>query len=395
MSAHKVAKDLYRLPPLKDPGDAGTITADRNPCYCPLTSAGAETRTVAVPTQGGINLLLGGRVVAGTITITFTSGMDEDDTTTFAITQAGQFINLESIETAADTFRWRKVADHTTGLTNAALAVASVTYAAAGDINIPANTASSLAIDDGTTDILAIDTRNTIKNTAAVTIIPSPVTIASETAALTSAALSIPARTITFTGTTATTSLLGAALHIGATTFTDASAMTITTVSALHVTAIAAAGGMLTITNSHMIGTSVSGAFLTNAGVWTDMACWESGKEQVSRVAHTVYNAIDRVIATLKPATWKYKAMTELPAMDSQGNTTDENGDPIIHRTPIRDMGRERVGIVYDDLDGSLRCPGEETAVAPGILASFALAAIKRLSDRCDELESRLALKGA
>lgn len=258
--------------------------------------------------------------------------------------------------------------------------VGDIAFAAAGDIDIPANTAAALEIDDGTTKIVAVDTRNTLKDISSVTITGVPVTVASEAAAHINASLRVAAKTITYSGTTGTTSSLGAGIHVGAMTWTDASAMTLTTASAVHIVAIAAAGGMLTITNSYMISTSVAGAFLTNAGVWTDMACWESGKEFVERGMDAASKAIENVLEQIIPATWKYKAETALPTIDGG-----------VHRTPIDDMGRERVGIIYDDLPEALRCPGEKSAVAPGVLASFALAAIKHLWAKNQALEARLA----
>lgn len=259
-----------------------------------------------------------------------------------------------------------------------------VTYSAAADLIVPAATAAALEVTNGTTAALAIDTRVTLKDVATVTLTGLAPTVATEAAAHTNPTLKIAAKTITYTGTTGTTSSLGAAIHIGANTWTDASMATLTTASAVHITANAAAGGMLTITNSRMISTSVSDCFLTNAGVWTDTACWESGKEFVSRSFDSAAEAIDRVLDQITPATWKYKQATELPAID-------ENGNETIHRTPINDRDRERVGIVYDDLPDALRAPGEERAVSPGILASFALAALKVLRDENRDLQNRLA----
>lgn len=276
-----------------------------------------------------------------------------------------------------------EITDAVTAATITTANVGNIAYAAAGDIDIPANTAAALEIDDGTTKIVAVDTRNTLKDISSVTITGVPVTVATEAAAHINASLRIAAKTITYTGTTGTTSSLGAGIHIGAMTWTDASMATLTTASAFHVVALAAAGGMLTITNSYMITTSVSGCFLTNAGVWTDMACWESGKEFVMRGLSSAEKAIDDVLAKIVPATWKYKPETELPTMD---------GD--VHRTKIDDRGRERVGIIYDDLPEALRCPGEASAVSPGILASFGLAAIKMLWERNQQLEARLAAAG-
>lgn len=264
----------------------------------------------------------------------------------------------------------------------------NINVATAGiDIVTKANTATTLEITDGTTSMAAFDSRNTIANVSTMTVTGVAPTIASATATHINASVNIAAKTITYTGGTATTASNGAMLYVGVPTFTDSSAMTITTVSSVFINAVAAAGGMLTITNSYMIHTSVSGCFLTNAGVWTDMACWESGKEFVNRAAEVTHAAIEKVLEKIVPATWKYKAITELPAIDEEGN-------PTIHRTAINDRGRERVGIVYDDLPDALRCPGEEKAVSTGVLSSFALAAIKMLYERNQLLEERLAKAG-
>lgn len=271
----------------------------------------------------------------------------------------------------------------TTGNITTVVSTAYTLSAGASTFTIKANTASAAAFTDGTTSILSLDTRNTIKNTHAVTITGVPVTVASEAAAHLNSSLNLAAKTITYSGTTTTTSSLGAMLNVGVPTFTDASVCTLTTASAVHISAIAAAGGSLTITNSRMISTSVTDCFLTNLGVWTDTACWESGKELVVRGTEAVKDAIGKILDQIVPATWKYRSESALPAIDEEGN-------PFIHRTKIDDRGRERAGIVYDDLPEALRCPGEERAVSPGILASFALAALKTLWDENNSLRSRL-----
>jgi hypothetical protein len=244
----------------------------------------------------------------------------------------------------------------------------NVVLTAASDIDVAANTAAALEVDDGTTKILAVDTRNTVKDVHAVTITGVPVTVASEGAAHINASLRIAAKTITYTGTTGTTSSLGVMLSIAAPTFTDASMATLTTASSVHITAVAAAGGMLTITNSRMISTSVSDCYLTNAGVWTDTACWGYGKNAVVAADSA---AIDAVIAKLQPRSWTYK--------------------PEVHGD---DRGVQRLGIMYDDLPDELCAPGAfsedgRRGVSPGVLSSFALAAIKRLSDRVSDLEKK------
>ncbi len=270
---------------------------------------------------------------------------------------------------------------------NVVLTAGNLTFTAASDINIAAATAAAFEVYDATTKILGIDTRITLKNTNTVQITGVPVTVASEAASHSNPSLALLAKTITYTGGTGTTAHNGAMLYVGVPTFTDASAMTLSVASSVYINAVAAAGGMLTISASYMIHTSVSGCFLSNAGVWTDMACWESGKEFVNRSVDYTTKAIEALLSRITPATWKYKAMTELPAIAEDGTET-------IHRTPIRDKGRERVGIIYDDLPDELRAPGEETAVSTGVLSSFALAAIKMLYEQNQELEARLSKAG-
>ena len=248
-----------------------------------------------------------------------------------------------------------------------------------------ANTALALSVTDGTTTMYAIDTRNTIKDVSAHVFRAAATTIATEAAAHANPVVEIPARTITYTGTNTVTSQMGALLRVGALTLTDTGAGTVTKASPVHIVAMAAAGGSLTITASHMITTSVTDCLLTNAGVWTDMACWESGKEKVARGVEAASDAVMKVLDKIKPATWQYKAETALPAFN------DETGESYIHRTAVNDRGRERVGIIYDDLPEELRAPGEATAVSTGVLSSFALAALKVMSDRIEALEARLA----
>lgn len=238
--------------------------------------------------------------------------------------------------------------------------------AAASDIVIPANTAAALEVSDGTTKIMAFDTRNTVTGANAVTLTPSPATITSATAALRASTLVTAAKTVTFTGTTATTSMLGAGAFFDTPTFTDASVMTITTVSNVHIAQVAAAGGSLTITNSRMISTGVADCFLTNAGVWTDTASTRDGKEDIAAAEP---GFITRILDAITPRTWKYRE--------------DVHGD---------DLGRQRVGIVIDELPGELQAPGVTSGgVAAGVLGSFAMAALKFLRDENSELKRRLA----
>lgn len=236
---------------------------------------------------------------------------------------------------------------------------------AAADIIGKANTAAMVRITDGTTALWSADSRNTIKNVSNVTLTGVAPTIASEAAAHINATLNIAPKTITYTGGTGTTSSLGAQLYIDAPTFTDSSVMTLTTVSSVHIATVAAAGGSLTISNSRMISTGVSDCYLTNGGVWTDTACWGWGKQAVVDAAGA---QIDRLVHAINPKTWLYRE--------------DVHGD---------DHGRERVGVLYDELPDELRAPGQERGVSAGLLASFCLAGLRRAYDRIAELEAKLA----
>lgn len=237
-------------------------------------------------------------------------------------------------------------------------------FPAASDVDTIANTAAALEVTDGTTSLITLDTRNTIADVNAITFQAAATTIATAAAAHVNPVVKVANRTITYTGTNTVTSQLGAMLNVGVLTLTDASAGTVSLASAVHIHAVAAAGGSLTLTAARMISTSVSDCYLTNAGVWTDTACWARGKEMIREAGAA---AVEGVLKRLTPRTWQYRA-------------DGEHGD---------DRGRQRVGIVYDELPDELRAPGQD-AVSPGVLASFALAALKHLKDENDALKARL-----
>jgi len=72
-----------------------------------LVTAGAETRTLAAPTFGGQELLLGFKTKVGNCVITV-AGCDDGDTITFANT--GEMVRLVGVAKAS-AFVWRVVAD--------------------------------------------------------------------------------------------------------------------------------------------------------------------------------------------------------------------------------------------------------------------------------------------
>ena len=251
---------------------------------------------------------------------------------------------------------------------------------AAQTITVKANTAAAYSLTDGTTSVVSVDTQNTVKNVHTLTLTGVPVTVATEAAVHQNSTLNIAAKTITYTGTATTTSSLGAQLYLGIPTFTDASAGTVTTGSTLHVSAVAAAGGSLTLTNRRMISTGVSDCYLTNAGVWTDTACWRYGKKKLSKARRRAIAAIDSVLDKITPQTWQYRK-----------SFTVTGDDGAKTRMSMDDRDRNRVGILYDELPDELRAPGEDRAVSPGVMASFALAALRVLRDDNRRLSNRLA----
>lgn len=333
-------------------GAAPTITAAAGTTYSQVSTT-AQTITLTgstgVTAMDGLGLYLAAPTVtdASAVTVTTLS------TLYVALPVAGGSVTGTTIYSA--TFAGQIRVDGNLSMANSAY-----------DILIPANTAAALEVSNGTTKIMAFDTRNTQTSMAAVTVIPSPPTIASAASIFLNSAISVPARTITLTGTNTVTSMLGVMANLGVPTFTDASAGTITTVSSLHVSAPAAAGGALTITNTRMISTSVTDCFLTGAGVWTDTASTRDGKEDIE-TANPGF--ITRILDAITPRTWKYRE--------------DVHGD---------DLDRERVGIVVDELPGELQPPGQKSGgVAAGVLASFAMAALKFLRDENSELKRRVA----
>lgn len=107
MSAHLAPFNLHStFIEAVDPGDAGTITVDRNPCYVPLVSAGAETRTLGRPTRVGVLAFLYFKTDGGDITLTVTGGYTEAGDTTFTFSDAGQLLGLVSCFDGTN-YHWR------------------------------------------------------------------------------------------------------------------------------------------------------------------------------------------------------------------------------------------------------------------------------------------------
>lgn len=170
MSGHRIPFDLFaqQNKSIKDPGSGGTIRVERDLGHVTLVSAGAEARTLAAPTQANLHLLLYGKTVAGTITLTVTGGMDEDGTTSGTFTAAGQFAEFVSVEDGSN-YRWRFVGGNgftgpadvqgslsltgTLAVTGASTLTGAVTAAAliTGSAGIVAKSATAAAITEART----------------------------------------------------------------------------------------------------------------------------------------------------------------------------------------------------------------------------------------------------
>lgn len=113
MSGHNALLQNFQADPLVDPGSGGSIAVDRSPCYVPLVSLAAETRTLQRPTRVGAIAILSMQTDGGDITITVTGGINENDDATIVFSDAGQVVVLVSCYDGTNYF-WRKIADHLT-----------------------------------------------------------------------------------------------------------------------------------------------------------------------------------------------------------------------------------------------------------------------------------------
>lgn len=125
----------------------------------------------------------------------------------------------------------------------------TLTAAVASTIAMPAATAAALAITNGTTSLLAFDTRIGTSGVKALAIQP-PASLSFAAAAGNAYSLaSLSAFTLTQTGSTLVTALGGLSLTIASPTVTDASALTITTASSVLINGPLPSGSV-TFTNS-------------------------------------------------------------------------------------------------------------------------------------------------
>lgn len=164
-SARNAPATLFRSQAvIADPGNAKTIVIDKSPCICDLTSTTTETRTVDRPTRVGAELILHGKSISGTITVTVTGGWNETGDTTFTVTEAGQFYILRSLQTSAGVYFWRLTSHYGHGnmSTTEAAALNGLT-ATVTELNARAAAASRLVnvTDAATYTVLAANSGKT------------------------------------------------------------------------------------------------------------------------------------------------------------------------------------------------------------------------------------------
>lgn len=222
-----------------------------------------------------------------------------------------------------------------------------------------ANTATAFELTDGTTSLLALDTRNTVTVQNWILQAPAAQTLPNAATSRLRVA-SMPAKTVTLVGTTqVTTENLGAQLFIDAITYAQSGgAVTVDRVSGLHV-GTPVAGASVTITANHIISTGTAGCFCTAAGVWTD-TCGEAHKENILDVD---YSQVVRDLEKVRMVTFNRK--------DSS------------------DGGHTRYGVIAEQVPDFLASK-DRTGVAAIDVASFALASAQLLKRENDELRGRL-----
>lgn len=143
-----------------DPGNAGSIVVDRSPCVVRLTSAAAETRTLARPTKVGDEVRLHFYSDGGDITLTVTGNYDEGGTSTMTFTEVGQFAEFVAFWDGTNYF-WRLRAS-SEGISTNVIIMEGAT--GENEIRITNNVADALSIETSAVDVLVFDTTtNSVK----------------------------------------------------------------------------------------------------------------------------------------------------------------------------------------------------------------------------------------
>jgi len=100
-----------QYPKIKDPGNGGAImgtAAGQTSGFCPLTSAGAETRTLAAPLFPGQEIDLICDTYGGNIVLTVASAINKTGNNTITFGAAKDMISLRAMTVGGVLF-WRVV----------------------------------------------------------------------------------------------------------------------------------------------------------------------------------------------------------------------------------------------------------------------------------------------
>jgi hypothetical protein len=256
------------------------------------------------------------------------------------------------------------------------------------DILIPLGSSSALEIqDENATRIMLWHTSYNNDGHTLFSIEAPAVTITS-TSSTDTHIMAIAGRTHNYNGgTNITTAINGMALLVQIPTIvSDTSSCTITTASTMYINSINDSTNV-SVTNNRVIDTE-SGAVLTAAGVWTDKPSTLARKKNVGAVAsNTMHTAIQEIDGIQFEYDQDYAVVTQVSELD-------ENGDKrtFEHTThPNKgDSWGVRYGIGAENLPDFLRPPGDpnKDSVSGSMMAGFALAAIRYLSDEVDKLKS-------
>lgn len=172
MSAHRALHDMFRSPFLMaDPGDAGTITVDRWGAVVPVTTATAETRTLAQPTKAGLLCMVEINSYGGACTLTVTGGYNQAGSTVITLGTEADWIRFVSIKVGAS-YYWRIIAEEGTNATRTAMTAQTVTTLTATTANLGSiiiDQGAPAAIADGDTAITAANLQSKILTMASST----------------------------------------------------------------------------------------------------------------------------------------------------------------------------------------------------------------------------------
>lgn len=109
MSAHNtLMESLAADHTIEDPGNTGSIVADRDLGIVPIVTAAAETRTLADPIKEGLTLTIYMKTDGGDCTITATSAVDQSSTTSIVLGDVGDSVTMVSAKDSGG-FCWRVI----------------------------------------------------------------------------------------------------------------------------------------------------------------------------------------------------------------------------------------------------------------------------------------------